>query len=83
MKRLFTALCALMAIFLSISGWASVQSLDGAIFQIIFMPVTLYLSVAAISPPEISFSQKKTAVTVSTMLFVVLAGLTLLRIFNL
>lgn len=80
MKKLFVILCALLATLVSISGFVVAKQPRDYIFQLVFLPVTVYLVYSVFQPVEVSLSDKKTAVMIVTAGFVILVSLGVLRI---
>lgn len=63
MNKAFLYVCTLIALFISISGVASVRSALGLVFPILFFPVTGYLLYATIS--QIRNPRKTAAVSLT------------------
>lgn len=77
MSKLFVLFCTLLALFISVSGFAGAQNLNDFLPHIFFLPVTIYLvssSVWIIFHPKesepFSQGQKKAGLIISLILFI-------------
>ena len=73
-------LCTVLALFISISGIIMVQSLEGTIIQIMFLPITIYFVISSIkqlfykghSSPNITLKSSKSFFITAVLVFFLL-----------
>jgi hypothetical protein len=83
MSRLFVIVCALLSVFISISGFVTARRPVDLVFQVMFLPVTGFLVNAVFTDPRMYLADRKVPLVVTTALFVILIGWGLIRIFGL
>lgn len=84
MSKAFLFLCTVLAIFISVSGFLTSPSL----FQLIFLPVPLYLLAASVTvlrssraQPEVVLSSRRPGLVVAIFFFAFLLAFKLIGLF--
>jgi len=79
MNKIFTYICTLLAVFITISGLLSLKSLAELPFQLIFLPITIYLIIASFNHSA-DHSSSKTPIVIFGLIFILIFGYKLSQI---
>ena len=77
--------CTLVALFLSLSGFLTVKTTQGIVFQFLFLPITLYFLFSAFRnlksrTLDVNLSGRTTSIVVFVIIFAILLGLAIRNI---
>ena len=77
--------CTLVALFLSLSGFLTVKNTEGIVFQLLFLPITLYFLFSVFRnlksrTLDVNLSGRTTSIVVFVIIFAILLGLAIRNI---
>lgn len=85
--KIFLYFCTLAALFVSVSGFLTARGIEAYIFQLVFLPVTLFLLISTIKSLvnknySIGINISVNKAVVFTVLFIILSGISIKSILN-
>ena len=77
--------CTLVALFLSLSGFLTVKTTEGIVFQLLFLPITLYFVFSVFRnlkshTLDVNLSGRTTAIVVFLIIFAILLAVSIKNI---